>query len=335
MYLEQLILTGKRQEAIRLMTDVVKDLDIKVFNDIILIGAQITRNEELKIRNLLSFEDFTLADNQSVNALLSIIQKTDAFKNFNEKNYKEKNRSEAIKKKKILFFAANPCDLPKLKLEQEYLSIRKIMKPYRDKFDMVEEFDVTLDSFFEAIHLEKPEVIHFSGYADKHDLIFCRKGDRKKHRVSYEFLAASFKMLPRSVECLLVNTQFTNLFAKISSRTTQNAIGILGAVSDNDAISFASGYYTSLAIEGDHKKAFEDGEKILASGGNDFDSNYLFYSNGVALDAKDKTPDSFYTPNYDVQIELDQSNDKGTDDSIKQKKNPLSYGEDENLSRAK
>jgi len=333
MYLEQLILTGKRQEAIRIMTDVMRKEDIKVFNDIILIGAQITRNEELKIRNLLSFDNFTRADSQSVNALLDIIQKNNQLKNFDNNTYQEKSNKDEAHKKKILFFAANPCDLPKLKLEQEYLSIRKIMKPYRDKFDVVEEFDVTLDSFFESIYLEKPEVIHFSGFADKNDLVFCRKGDRQRHRVSYEYLAAAFKMLPRSVECLFVNTQFTNLFAKISSQTTQHAIGISGAVSDNNAISFASGYYTSLAIEGNHKKAFENGEKVLAGGEIDLDSNYLFYSNGVAHDKNDKTPNSFYEPKLNVEVHLEQSKENDTDDSFKKKN--FGYGDDPNLSRAK
>jgi len=333
MYLEQLIHKGKRQEAIRIMTDVMKQEDMKVFNDIILIGAQMTRIEELKSRNLISYSDFSITDNQIVNALLEIIQKNNNLKNFDNKKYRDQAKTNDIQKKKILFFAANPSDQPKLKFEKEYLSIRKIMKPYRDKFDVVEEFDVTLDSFFESIYLEQPEVIHFSGFADENILAFCRKGDQKTHKVPYEFLVAAFKMLPRKVECLFVNTQFTNLFAKISSQTTQHAIGISGAVSDNNAISFASGYYTSLAIEGNHKKAFENGEKVLSSGEIDLDSNYLFYTNGVAHDKNDKTPDAFYIPSLDVEIHLDQPKGDATDNPFKNKQ--FRHGEDENLSRAK
>lgn len=197
-------------------------------------------------------------------------------------------------KTKLLFLAANPVDASAhLQLEKEYLEIRKIFKNHRDKFSITEEFDVTLDTFFEAIYREKPNIIHLSGFAEEAGIYLLQKQDHTSFLIPYEFLAPAFKMLKESVECVFFNTGMSNLFSKVVSRVIPYAIGIRGMVSDEEAISFSSGFYAALALEKNYEKAFQMGRDLLNKTTDK--QKYYLYQSGLCPEDKE-TSDDFYTP---------------------------------------
>jgi len=197
-------------------------------------------------------------------------------------------------KTKLLFLAANPVDAPaQLQLEKEYLEIRKIFKNHRDKFSITEEFDVTLDTFFEAIYREKPNIIHLSGFAEDVGIFLMRKHDHTSYLIPYEFLAPAFKMLKETVDCVFFNTGMSNLFSKVVSRVIPYAIGIRGMVSDEEAISFSSGFYAALALEKNYEKAFQMGRDLLSK--TTEKQKYYLYQSGLCPEDTD-TLDDFYTP---------------------------------------
>lgn len=210
-------------------------------------------------------------------------------------------------KSKLLFLASNPVDLAILQLEKEYLEIRKIFKNHRNKFSIMEEFDVSLDTFFEAVYREKPQIIHMAGYAEPNGVILSNKVDRSSYLVPFEFLAPAFKMLKGTTECVFFNSGYSNLFAKVVSRVIPYAIGIKGVVGDAEAISFSSGFYAALALEKNYERAYKMGHDLSASTPlEEFYSTqtadaaatgqkFFLYQNGFCEGDTD-TPDDFYVP---------------------------------------
>lgn len=207
---------------------------------------------------------------------------------------------------KLLFLASNPVDMEVLQLEKEYLEIRKIFKNHRKKFIITEEFDASLDTFFEALDREKPQIIHMSGFSDEGGVFLSSKIDRTSYLVPFEFLAPAFKMLKSSAECIFFNTGYSNVFAKVVSRSIRYAIGIKGIVHDHEAITFSSGFYAALALEKDYEKAFKMGHDLVAAmppmapkkGDKKAEpekpeQKFFLYQNGLCDDDTD-TPDDFF-----------------------------------------
>jgi|GEM_PF-2509198 len=207
---------------------------------------------------------------------------------------------------KLLFLASNPVDMAVLQLEKEYLEIRKIFKNHRKKFIITEEFDASLDTLFEALDREKPQIIHLSGFSDESGVFLSNKTDRTSYLVPFEFLAPAFKMLRSSAECVFFNTGSSNLFAKVVSRSIRYAVGIKGIVHDHEAITFSSGFYAALALEKDYEKAFKMGRDLLANlppgppgkAGKNAEpekpeQKFFLYQNGLCDEDTD-TPDDFY-----------------------------------------
>ena len=313
-----LISVGKTQEAIGQMAKLAAAKGNSMYNDLVLLSGQVAKNQSMFTLGLVKLEDFKLSESQTNFAILSILDSMES-ENLLDKDVDLQDH-ESDNKTKLLFLASNPSDLPLLQLEKEFIEIRKIFRNKKTTFETVEAFDVSLDLFFEEIYNEKPQIIHFTGYGTDDDLVFSRNIDRTQHYVSYEFLAASSKLLRSHAECVFINTQGSALFAKVISRFIPFAVGVKGMVMDDEAISFSSGFYAALAIEKDYEKAFKNGKELFLNQKEqnrkfesqkeehkknlkkkptkkeDFiDSNYFLYKNGFS--AEDTTsPDDFYVP---------------------------------------
>lgn len=319
--LKNLVASGKASEAINLIVNQLSKSDKDRYNNVILLSGQIARNHGLFSQGLIKLEEYKLSESQTTRSLLSILDSIES-KEMQAIESDSKEETEVEKKTKLLFLASQPSDMETLQLEKEYLEIRKIFKKFRKSFDVTEEFDVTIDTFFESINEQTPHIIHFSGHSSNDNILLSRKIDRVSHEIPYEFLASSFKLLKDSTELVFINTMGSCLFAKVISRFIPYAIGVKGNVSDIQAISFSSGFYSALAIEKDYEKAFEFGkmllnpiswtqenlskenesdDKILKEDKNSFngyneDPNiYYLFSNGQSKDDSD-TPEDFYSP---------------------------------------
>ncbi len=335
--LQGLISANKTQEAITIMAKAIGDKNSQLRDDLVMLSSQISRNETLFMRGLIKTDDYALSGAQSIRAILAILEEV------NQAGYLEamltenadadKNAPVFVEKRtKIQFLAANPIDTSKLELEREYIEIRKIFKQHQQEFVLVESFDVTLETFFEAIFQEKAQIVQFSGMADNAGLILNRK-DGTCHPVSYEYLAATFKLFRNHVECVFINTMFSDVFAKVVSRFIPYVIGIKDMISDVEAITFAGGFYTALAFEKNYLKAFNQGKDLLIqtrmqainpdiprSYGitNTTETEeekiaelkkipYVLFMNGIAADENDTTPDDFPVPPKDHKIKGKQT----------------------------
>ncbi len=330
--LQGLISANKTQEAIAIMAKAIGDKNSQLRDDLVMLSSQISRNETLFIRGLIKTDDYAMAGAQSIRAILAMLEEVNQagyLENMPSDNAEvDKNAPVFVEKRtKIQFLAANPIDTSKLELEREYIEIRKIFKQHQSEFVLVEAFDVTLESFFEAIFQEKAQIVQFSGMADVTGLILNRK-DGTCHPISYEYLAATFKLFRNHVECVFINTMYSDIFAKVVSRFIPYVIGIKDMISDIDAITFAGGFYTALAFEKNYLKAFNQGKDLLIQtrmqaikpeiprsyGFTNTTQTeeekiaelkkipYVLFMNGIAADENDTTPDDFPKPTNDHKI---------------------------------
>lgn len=294
---------GKTQEAISQMARwAAGNADIQ--NRIILLSGQFA---QANMQFAMGLSDAQLNQNTMAKirfGLLSLLDEMQAAGLFSPGASPTKDDDEP--KSKLLFLASNPVNTPTLQLEKEYLEIRKIFKNHRDKFSITEEFDVSLDSFFEAVYREKPHIIHMAGFAEPDGAILSNKVDRSSYLVPFEFLAPAFKMLRGTTECVFFNTGESNLFAKVVSRVIPFAIGIKGVVTDPVAISFSSGFYAALALEKNYAMAFKMGRELVAATQPEVPPNgtpsrfseparFFLYQNGIC-EEDTETPEDFYIP---------------------------------------
>ena len=268
--LKGLIAANKTREAIAKMAQIIGDKDADLLNSLIMASAQIANNESLFSMRLTDIEDYNKTVALTTRLVLATLDELKEGGYFDNLAAVEATTAPVVKvdnRTKIQFLAANPSNLAKLQLEREYIEIRKIFKHHQDKFALTEEFDVTLESFFEAIFVQKPKIVHFSGFSDTGDnpsLIFNRKNGTYQC-VSFEYLAATFKLFRDDVECVFINAAFSDTFAKVVSRFIPNVIGIKEIIDDKEAITFASGFYTALSFEKNYKNAFHKAKDLLIS----------------------------------------------------------------------
>lgn len=333
--LKGLIAANKTREAIAKMAQIIGDKDADLLNNIIMISAQMSSNESLFSMRLIGVEEYNKTTAMTMRGILATLDELAQSAYFDAISDVEKPTNTVIKidnRIKIQFLGSNPSNLTRLQLEREYIEIRKIFKHHQEKFALTEEFDVTLDSFFEAIYLQKAKIIHFAGYSEEGFLILNRKNGGYQC-VSFEYLAATFKLFRDYVECVFINAMYSDIFAKVVSRFIPNVIGIKGMIMDRDAITFASGFYTAVSFEKDYAKAFikakdflisermnaltplpdahiptsygigkgakkmtkEETEKVREAEIEDIKNiPYVMFSNGEPIHENDTTPDDFF-----------------------------------------
>jgi Effector-associated domain 11 len=226
--------------------------------DFILLNSRYVANESLYRANVLDINDYQLECNRIKDALLSCLDEVSDSDLFSEK---ETTVSDA----KLLFLAANPKSAPQLKLAEEYLDIKKSLKRKPVTVQVVEEFDVTLTSFFKEIQLERPSIVQFAGNGDTAQLILCNPDGEGYDSVSWRFLLPAFDLASDFVECVFIHSVDSAAFARALSKFIPFVIGVEGMVLDEDAIQFSPVFYSTLSYEKNYILAFETAKTAIES----------------------------------------------------------------------
>lgn len=196
---------------------------------------------------------------------------------------------------KVLFLEANPKDLPPLHLDEEVRKIDNTLKKakYRDRFKIETKRAVRNDEFEQAILDFKPRIVHFSGHgADsrpkatsqpsakrqisvEHDedqgntsqpdvggLYFVDESGNSKFE-SGNALAEFFKALPSRVECVVLNSCYTEKTAKKLNEHVRYVVGMNQAIGDKAAIEFSTGFYKALGAGLSIEEAYKIGCRTI------------------------------------------------------------------------
>jgi hypothetical protein len=166
---------------------------------------------------------------------------------------------------KILFLAAQPNDAGRLRLDEEYHDIDRMLRggTRRDSFQLVSQFAVRPDELQEALLRHEPHIVHFAGHGTDSEEVVLVDDSGASRPVSKNALARLFEILKDNVRIVLMNACYSKPQAEAISSTVDYAIGTSKSVGDRAAIAFSAGFYQALSFGRSVSEAFELGKNNM------------------------------------------------------------------------
>lgn len=161
---------------------------------------------------------------------------------------------------KILFLGASPSNENRLRIDQEVRDIegRLKMATLRDNFDIKSEWAVTAQSLQQAMLDQHPNIVQFSGHGGIDGIaIEDTLGNAKL--IDNDSLGSLFELFSDKVECVFLNSCYSESQAKEISKFIPYVIGMKSSVPDTAAIAFSTGFYSALGAGKDYNFAFKMG----------------------------------------------------------------------------
>jgi hypothetical protein len=170
---------------------------------------------------------------------------------------KAQSNDEVIK---ILFLGASPADEDRLRIDQEVRDIegRLKMAALRDNFDLKSEWAVTSQSLQQAMLDQHPNIVQFSGHGGI-DGIAIEDSLGNAKLIDNDALGSLFELFSDKVECVFLNSCYSESQAKEISKHIPYVIGMKSSVPDDAAIAFSTGFYSALGAGKDFKFAYKMG----------------------------------------------------------------------------
>jgi len=166
----------------------------------------------------------------------------------------------------VLFFATNPKNTDRLRLDEEYRSILEMIRKseHRDSISFESRWAVRSSDILQAINELNPDVIHFSGHgADTSELVL-ENPDGSAKFVTKEAITQTIMTSSDKIHLIIFNTCFSDEQAQSIKEYVDAAIGMTTSISDNGASVFAAQFYSSLGFGLSLKKAFEQAKAALS-----------------------------------------------------------------------
>ncbi|GHU92378.1 hypothetical protein FACS189479_01130 [Spirochaetia bacterium] len=187
-------------------------------------------------------------------------------------NYAQKQMSAEIamlkyvpEKITVLFFATNPKDTDKLRLDEEARTIQEMIRKseHRDSISFESRWAVRPLDILQAINELNPDVIHFSGHgADSSELVL-ENADGTTKLVTKEAITQTIMTSSDKIHLILFNACFSSEQAESVTEYVDAAIGMTASISDAGACTFAAQFYSSLGFGHSLKKAFDQAKGAL------------------------------------------------------------------------
>lgn len=185
----------------------------------------------------------------------------------------------------ILFLAANPLGSDRLALDQEARAIQVELERsrHRDQFELVTRWAAEPLDVLRELRKLRPTIVHFSGHAgsgitassrvsspssrdvnesndswsagDPESGLLLHATDGRPQLVSSAALAETFRAAGASVRLVVLNACYSDAQAETLLAYVDCVVGMHGPISDDEARSFALGFYGGLI----------DGESIAVS----------------------------------------------------------------------
>ena len=186
-------------------------------------------------------------------------------------------------KTKILFLGANPINTSFLRLGEEIREISNSLRSskLREKFIIVQEWAVTINTMLRALQEEKPSIVHFSGHGisgDEKELrhlmtnrdininnkriegIVLENDHGKINFVSSDILSEIFKSCNAHIKCVILNSCYSSIQAKAINSHIPYVIGMNQRIKDNSSIIFSRAFYMALGAGRSIEDSFHIGK---------------------------------------------------------------------------
>lgn len=160
----------------------------------------------------------------------------------------------------VLFVAAAPTDLSRLRIGEEFREIQEKLRlaRFRDRFDLHQQTSVRPADISQALLDIRPEIVHFSGHGKATGTLCFENQLGETHPIQPDALAALFEQFANQVKCVVLNACYSEIQAKAIAEHIDYVIGMNQAVGDKAAIAFAIGFYQALGAG----RTIEDAYKL-------------------------------------------------------------------------
>jgi hypothetical protein len=168
----------------------------------------------------------------------------------------------------ILFWASNPIDTERLRLDEEVRTIDERLRAseFRDRFDLRDQWAVRIGDLSEGLLRYRPSIVHFSGHGNPTGEIVLERPDGTSGQVSASALAGLFAAVAGNDSapvCVVFNACFSESMAEAVADHVACVVGTTTSIGDRAAISFAAGFYRALGYGETIQSAFAIGRNEI------------------------------------------------------------------------
>lgn len=214
----------------------------------------------------------------------------------------------------ILFLAANPVGTNRLALDQEARAIQLELERsgYRDRFELVTWWAAEPQDLLRELRKHRPTIVHFSGHGkggsigsagavvrdlgaandgdgEPQEGLYFQRSDGQPQLVSTAALEETFCATGDSVKLVVLSACFSKAQAAALARHVKCVVGVAGAIRDDAAQSFATGFYGGLGEGESFARAFQQGRAAMSLDGLPH-SDLLWLEFGPGADASESIP---------------------------------------------
>lgn len=240
---------GKLQAALEALSKLIQEKlsdqrDLRT--SAITLLARYNQLQKKRVRGIIADGEAQITENQIVFASLEMIEILREELNGRELPVTPSQPLDDHRTR-ILFFAANPVGDGQLNLGREVREIETSLSraKLRDRFELIQAHATRPKDFLRRILEVKPEFVHFSGHGSQKG-IYMLDDDDQPHLMSGKQLAEVFKLFSKVVGCVVLNACYSDSQSKQIREYIPNVIGTTQKLADNDAIEFASLFYTAI-----------------------------------------------------------------------------------------
>lgn len=174
--------------------------------------------------------------------------------------------------------AANPSVTEPLRLDKESKAIDTALQTttYRDRFEIKQQWAVSVAELQGLLQRHQPHIVHFSGHGSSSGDIILETSSRgagtgrsreilsqeqgsgsgQTGHVSPRALSELFRLLKGNIRCVLLNACYSEDQAKGIAEHIDCVIGMNTTIGDAAAIEFAASFYQALGYGQDVQTAF-------------------------------------------------------------------------------
>ena len=184
----------------------------------------------------------------------------------------------------VLFFATNPQNTDRLRLDEEVRSIHEMIRKseHRDAILLESRWAVRPLDILQAINELNPDVIHFSGHGAETSELVLENTDGSAKFVTKEAITQTIMSASDKIHLIFFNTCFSHEQAQSVTEHVDAAVGMTDSISDVGACIFAAQFYSALGFGLSLKKAFEQAKGILMTeNSSERDTPALFVKKGI------------------------------------------------------
>ncbi len=192
--------------------------------------------------------------------------------------------SELPEKIVVLFFAANPFDQPRLRLDEEARLIAQRIRQarHRDAVRLESCWAVQPGDLIQAMNEHRPRVVHFSGHGTSRDEIVFQDMHGNAKPVSKAAIVQTLQACSGDIQLVFFNTCFSKEQARAVVKHVRAVVGMNTAIGDDAARVFSAQFYSSIAFGLSVKRAFEQAKAaLMLEGIREEDTPELFVADGL------------------------------------------------------